>query len=337
MLTPPHAAGAIAMIQLDGDVDAMLGAMRIKPIAVGGVALRNLAGVDEGLVARWSQESCVLMPHGGVGVVRALLDAVRAAGIVVESHSSIAKRMESAKSLFSEARSDVEALTLLTLTRAASPLAVELLLKQHELWNSVATTPDGKTDGSSRSHGTYSIRSQQEIRACSPRDLALRRLIDPPLIVMLGQSNVGKSTLTNALAKRHVSIVADEPGTTRDHVGVMLDMAGLVVRFVDTPGLRDDPTPEEAAARDIALDLAMRADLLLLVGTAKQPPPTGLPAIASQTLTIALQSDVGLPTWPHDLPTSAKTGVGLERLVASIRETLIPAGFLEENGPWRFW
>ncbi len=55
--------------------------------------------------------------------------------------------------------------------------------------------------------------------ASEARDRVLRRLIDPPLVVAIGPPNIGKSSLLNALAGRSVALVADEAGTTRDHVG----------------------------------------------------------------------------------------------------------------------
>src|SRR6185295_9068425 len=109
-------------------------------------------------------------------------------------------------------------------------------------------------------------------REAGERDRVLRRLIDPPLVVALGPPNVGKSSLVNALAGRSVSIVADEPGTTRDHVGVMLDLGGLVVRYVDTPGLRQGADELEREAVSGAMEVASRADLLLVCGD-----PTSLP------------------------------------------------------------
>ena len=57
-------------------------------------------------------------------------------------------------------------------------------------------------------------------------------------IVILGEPNVGKSTLLNALAQSDVVIVSEEAGTTRDVVEVSLDLGGFPVRLMDTAGLR---------------------------------------------------------------------------------------------------
>ncbi|KTW26687.1 tRNA modification GTPase TrmE [Pneumocystis carinii B80] len=57
-------------------------------------------------------------------------------------------------------------------------------------------------------------------------------------VSIFGLPNVGKSSLLNIIAKRSVSIVSSEPGTTRDIIDVILDIGGFPVIFSDTAGLR---------------------------------------------------------------------------------------------------
>ena len=59
-------------------------------------------------------------------------------------------------------------------------------------------------------------------------------------VVIVGAPNAGKSSLLNALARRDVAIVTDEPGTTRDLVQVALDLDGVKVVVTDTAGIRED-------------------------------------------------------------------------------------------------
>ena len=59
----PTGRGALALVAIYGDIDGALAALAIKPVAVGQCRLRDLAGVDHGVVARWSAESATLMPH----------------------------------------------------------------------------------------------------------------------------------------------------------------------------------------------------------------------------------------------------------------------------------
>ena len=57
--------------------------------------------------------------------------------------------------------------------------------------------------------------------------------------ILLGAPNAGKSSLLNILAQRPASIVSPEPGTTRDIVEVLLDIAGFPCIVGDTAGLRE--------------------------------------------------------------------------------------------------
>lgn len=70
-------------------------------------------------------------------------------------------------------------------------------------------------------------------------------------VVLVGQPNVGKSSLLNALAGDDHAIVTDIPGTTRDAVRVALQIEGVPLHIVDTAGLRvtDDPVERIGMAR----------------------------------------------------------------------------------------
>ncbi len=100
----PSGVGAIAAIDVVGDVDDALASLGIRAVPTGRVALRDLAGVDRGVVARWNERSCTLMPHGGTAVVVALFAALERAGIAVEDPDP--------KDAFPEAQDRFEALAL---------------------------------------------------------------------------------------------------------------------------------------------------------------------------------------------------------------------------------
>lgn len=58
-------------------------------------------------------------------------------------------------------------------------------------------------------------------------------------VVIVGQTNTGKSTLLNALLGEDRAIVSDIAGTTRDTIEETLNINGIVFRFIDTAGLRE--------------------------------------------------------------------------------------------------
>ena len=57
-------------------------------------------------------------------------------------------------------------------------------------------------------------------------------------VAIVGKTNVGKSTLLNALLKEDRAIVSDIHGTTRDTIEDTIDISGITFRFIDTAGIR---------------------------------------------------------------------------------------------------
>jgi len=64
-------------------------------------------------------------------------------------------------------------------------------------------------------------------------------------VLIVGRPNVGKSSLLNALACEDRAIVTSIPGTTRDTIEAVLNIEGILVRLIDTAGIRPDPDPIE--------------------------------------------------------------------------------------------
>jgi tRNA modification GTPase len=58
-------------------------------------------------------------------------------------------------------------------------------------------------------------------------------------IVLVGQPNVGKSSLMNQLSGEEVAIVTSVAGTTRDSLKIFIQINGLPLHIVDTAGLRE--------------------------------------------------------------------------------------------------
>jgi len=58
-------------------------------------------------------------------------------------------------------------------------------------------------------------------------------------VAIVGEPNVGKSTLLNALLNENRAIVSDIAGTTRDTIEDEISIGGIGFRFIDTAGIRD--------------------------------------------------------------------------------------------------
>ena len=83
-------------------------------------------------------------------------------------------------------------------------------------------------------------------------------------IALVGRTNVGKSTLFNKLCHKHVAIVHDRPGVTRDRKEFQIDINGAPVKLVDTAGLEETTSLAKAMWQQTELAIA-EADIVLMI------------------------------------------------------------------------
>ncbi len=339
--------GAIAIVQLIGATEGILRTLTgVSDWPIGRMRLVDLDGIDEGLAGRLGEDVAELMPHGGPRVVQRLIGRLLELGVEAAGPDDVDPR-----ELYPEAADRYEALALGAVARARSPLAIDLLLDQPRRWRKrPRPTPD------------VLARSQR-----------LDRLIEPPLVVLAGPPNVGKSTLSNALLGRSMSIALDRPGTTRDYTSGRIELAGLVVDWHDTPGISPATSqpaadPIEAKAVDLARRLIGRADFLVamtdhehdwpalarqphlwvmnktdLAASGSKPSSPGLSspgALTPTALTPALTSPRRVASGDRRerewMAISAMNGDGVPEMVTMIRDRLVPPADLADPGPWVF-
>lgn len=87
---------------------------------------------------------------------------------------------------------------------------------------------------------------------------------------IVGRPNVGKSSLLNALLGYDRAIVTDIPGTTRDTLEERLRLGGVLLRLVDTAGMRETEDAVERMGVDRSRSALERARLALVVLDAGQ-------------------------------------------------------------------
>jgi tRNA modification GTPase len=89
-------------------------------------------------------------------------------------------------------------------------------------------------------------------------------------VVLIGQPNVGKSSLMNRLAGDEVSIVTEIPGTTRDPLRRELVIEGVPLHVIDTAGLRDSSDTVEKLGIERTWREVATADIALLIMDVRQ-------------------------------------------------------------------
>lgn len=151
-------------------------------------------------------------------------------------------------------------------------------------------------------------------------------------VAIVGETNTGKSTLLNTLLGEERAIVSDIAGTTRDTIEEVLNLGGLLFRFIDTAGIRETTETIEKIGIERTYRKIGEADIVLGVLDATQTPQALQKAIEDitlhvdrnrQTLLVLLnKTDLGHSDVNADLRISAKTGEGLDLL----RERLVEAG-----------
>ena len=83
--------------------------------------------------------------------------------------------------------------------------------------------------------------------------------------VIVGQPNVGKSSLLNALLHEERAIVTDIPGTTRDEIRESVSVGGILLQLIDTAGICESDDLVERLGIERTWKALKTADLVLLV------------------------------------------------------------------------
>jgi len=161
--------------------------------------------------------------------------------------------------------------------------------------------------------------SLQAVRSQAKQGVLLREGLT---VVLIGQPNVGKSSLLNQLFGFEAAIATETAGTTRDTVREAIQIQGVPLHLIDTAGLRDTDDAVEKIGIARTWAAVEKADVALLLvdaahglGEREAAILQRLPQVARLTIhnkidvTAEAPRAVGKEIW-----LSAKTGAGLDLL-----------------------
>lgn len=354
-IATPVGRSAVGVVRVSGrDLATFVGELTgrsLEPRQATLVSFRNAAGeaIDRGLALYFpapqsytGEDVLELQGHGGQVVLRTLLgrcvdlgariaepgeftrraflngklDLLQAEGVIDLIDASTAQAARSAmRSLQGE------------FSAAVDRLAAELV-ELRALVEATLDFPEEELDGADRLDAGKRLTRVRatlgEVIEAAHRGNLLR---DGMRVVIAGAPNVGKSSLLNRLAGEDVAIVTEIPGTTRDAIRQVIDVAGMPVHIIDTAGLRESNDPVERIGIERTWVAIEDADCVLHVLDAERPEaavePSMLARLPSRASGVTVVNKIDLTAQaPFIRQTdagivvgvSAKTGDGLALL-----------------------
>jgi len=300
--------------------------------------------------------------HGGYMVIRKILE------ITIRAGARLAERGEFSKRAFLNGKIDLsQAEAIIDVIRAKSDTGLQVAVKQlrgslkekiqtlrNELLRLLAAIeaaidfPEEDLEEVTQEEIKLVVNSVLndvgELIKSSDRGRYLREGIKTAII---GRTNVGKSSLLNALLGENRAIVTEIPGTTRDTIEEFINVRGFPLKIVDTAGIRETQDLVEKIGVAKTKELIETADLVLFVvdvvsGFTSEDEAILEKIKGTKAIVLINKIDIGAGKISRelvektlgDIPymyVSAKEEIGLEELEQMI-EKMVSAGEVYSSG-----
>lgn len=278
--------------------------------------------------------------HGGINVVRNILDLVLANGARMAERGEFTKRaflnhkldLSQAESVCDLIHAKTQNFAIQSAKNLSGVLAEKVKEIKKDIFEVLSKIVAGIDFPDDVKEPEYSYLKQEfnkgidkidKILACAKSSNILRQGIK---IAILGKPNVGKSSLFNALLSLNRAIVTDIAGTTRDILTETLDFDGIPVTLIDTAGIRENSNVDkvEEIGIEFSKQSAEEADLILFLYDAttgiNQDDKTILNLIKDKNhLIIANKSDLINKKSDGTLYLSTFTSEGFDELKTKIK------------------
>lgn len=365
--------GAIGVVRVSGKgIDGLIVALtgrRLEPRHAsflgfldgqGGVIDRGIAIHFPAPASYTGEDILELQGHGGPLVLRQLLarvlEAGRTIGLRLAQPGEFTERAflngkldlaqaEAVADLIDASSERAARAALRTLdgefSRTVSALA-QIVLELRILVESTLDFPEEELEFLQAAEASarleHAIEALAEVRQAARRGALLR---DGITVVLVGEPNVGKSSLLNALAGAEVAIVTPIAGTTRDRISQSILIEGVAINVVDTAGLRETHDQVEQIGISRSWEAVSRADVVLHLvdaravdGEAANAIEAGIEArIGRHVPVLRVRNKIDLldsipagptpvlscdPSGREAIAISAVTGLGLDRLRSAL-------------------
>ncbi len=224
--------------------------------------------------------------HGGVLLAQKVLERVLQAGAVLAEPGEFSKRaflngkitLDKAEAIIGEinAESEGELVSSLQVTNGA--LAQRILSVQESLKTILAELEVGmdypdETEETKLKTNVFSRlkKLSGELEEILENSKSAKYLSDGINVALVGRTNVGKSSIMNALLGKERAIVTDIQGTTRDQIVESFSFDGVKFNLTDTAGIRDTEDFVESLGIEKSKQSAKAADVVLFVLDGSEP------------------------------------------------------------------
>lgn len=281
--------------------------------------------------------------HGGVRIVEGALAKL------IEKGAKLADRGEFTKRAFLAGRlslADAEGVIDMINAESASALRAAYRLMDGKLAKEISAICDALEEVIAGLEATIDYPEETEDDILPPLEHSVREILGKinallstaktgrlvkygVTAVLAGKTNVGKSSLMNALLGEDRAIVTDVAGTTRDTVEAAMECNGVRINLVDTAGLRDSDDLVEAEGIERAKRALNGADVILHVIDKTDPDDKCEFPFGTPVFDVYNKCDLGgfeINRKMYTFAVSARTGEGIEELRQSV------AALCRQNG-----
>lgn len=218
--------------------------------------------------------------HGGVTVTRLIQEKLIQGGATLAQPGEFSKRafenakisLDEAEAIVEEINSESEAQLKSALSLASGKLNRQIKNIQTSLTNLLAHI---EVSMDYPEEDENEIVRDEIFKTLDENRMHLKQILDQANqsrfiknginIALVGKTNVGKSSLLNALVGENKAIVTDIEGTTRDVVEASIDYNGIRLNFYDTAGIRESDNAVEKIGIEKSKKTLDECDIVLII------------------------------------------------------------------------